>query len=88
MRIGERSIAKNYYSVNPLSVVSKIFEKLVNNRLVVHLEICSLFSDFQHGFKSSSVILTVVSDRIIRALNRAGATQAVAFDIFKAFRKV
>ena len=30
-----------------LSVVSKAFEKLVNNRFVDHLEKCGLFSDFQ-----------------------------------------
>ena len=36
----ERSIAKNYHLVSLLSVVSKIFEKLVNNRIVHHLEKC------------------------------------------------
>ena len=35
------------------SVVSKVFEKLVNNRIVDHLEKCGLFSDFQYGFRSS-----------------------------------
>ena len=30
--VGERSTAKNYRPVNLLSVVSKVFEKLVNNR--------------------------------------------------------
>ena len=29
-----------------LSVVSKVFEKLVNNRIVDHLEKYGLFSDF------------------------------------------
>ena len=33
--VGERSTAKNYRPVSFLSVVSKVFEKLVNNRLVV-----------------------------------------------------
>ena len=50
--VGERSTAKNYHPVS-LSVVSKVFEKLVNNRIVDHLEKCDLFSDFQYGFKSS-----------------------------------
>ena len=36
-----------------LSVVISIFEKLVNNRLVDLLEKCSIFSDFQYGFRSS-----------------------------------
>ena len=51
--VGERSTAKNYRPVSLLSVVSNVFEKLVNNRIVDHLEKCSLFSDFQYGFRSS-----------------------------------
>ena len=42
--VGERSTAKNYRPVSLLSVVSKVFEKLVNNRIVDHLEKCGLFS--------------------------------------------
>ena len=41
--VWERSTAKNYCSVSLLSVVSKVFEKLVNNRIVDHLEKCGLF---------------------------------------------
>ena len=89
--VGERSTAKNYHPVSLLSVVSKVFEKLVNNRIVDHLEKCGLFSDFQYGFRSSrssADLLTVVSDIIARAFNRSGATQAVALDISKAFDRV
>ena len=89
--VGERSTAKNYRPVSLLSVVSKVFEKLVNNRIVDHLEKCGLFSDFQYGFRSSrstADLLTVVSDRIARAFNRSGATRAVALDISKAFDRV
>ena len=50
--VGERSTAKNYHPVSLLSVVSKVFEKLVNNRIVDHLEKSGLFSDFQYGFRS------------------------------------
>ena len=50
---GERSTAKNYRPVRVLSVVSKVFEKLVNSRIVDHLEKSGLFSDFQDGFRSS-----------------------------------
>ena len=44
--IGERSTAKSYCPVSLLSMVSKVFEKLVNNRIVDPREICGLFSDF------------------------------------------
>ena len=89
--VGERSTAKNYHLVCLLSVVSKVFEKFANNRIVDHLEKCGLFSDFQYGFRSSrstADLLTVVSDRIARAFNRSGATRAVALDISKAFDRV
>ena len=36
--VGERSIAKNYHRVSVFSVVSKVFKKLVNDRIVDHLE--------------------------------------------------
>ena len=89
--VGERSTAKYYRPVSPLSVLSKVFEKLVNNRIVDHLEKCGLFSDFQYGFRSSRSIgdlLTVVSGRIARTFNRSGTTRAVALDISKAFDRV
>ena len=85
--VGERSAAKNYCPVSLLFVVSKAFEKLINNRIVDHLEKCGLFSDFQHGIRpcqSTADLLTVVSDRIARTFNRSGSTQAVALDICKA----
>ena len=89
--VGERSTAKNYCPVSLLSVVSKVFEKLINNRIVDHLEKCDLFSDFQYGFRSSrstADLLTVVPDRIARGFNRSGAARAVALDISKAFDRV
>ena len=36
--VGERSAAKNYLPVSLLSVVSKVFEKLINNKIVDHQE--------------------------------------------------
>ena len=72
-------------------MVSKVFEKLVNNRIVDHLEKCGLFSDFQYSFRSSRStvdLLTLVSDRIARAFNKSGATRTVAHDISNAFDRV
>ena len=39
----ERSTAKNYRTVGRLSVVSKVFIKLLNNRIVDHPEKCGHF---------------------------------------------
>ena len=89
--VGETSTAKSYHHVSLLFVVSKVFEKPVNNRIVDHLEKCGLFSDYQYCFRSSQStadLLTIVSDRIASAFNRSGATQAVARNISKAFDRV
>ena len=89
--VGERFKAENYYPVSLLSVVSKVFEKLVNSKIVDHLEKCGLSSGFQYGFRSSQStadLLTIVCDRIARAFNRSGATPAAGLDISKAFDRV
>ena len=72
--VGERSTAENYRPISLLSVVSKVFEKLINNRIVDYLEKYGLFSDFQYGFRSSGStadLLTHVFDRISRAFSRS-----------------
>ena len=51
--VGEWSTAKKCHPVSLLSVISKVFEKLKNNRIADRLEKCGLFSDFQYGFRSS-----------------------------------
>ena len=45
--VRERSTAKNCHPVSLLFVATKVFERLVNNRILDHLEKCSLFSDYQ-----------------------------------------
>ena len=52
--VGERSTAKNYHRVSLLSVVSKVFEKIVNNRIADHLEKYGLF------FLFSSMVLVLL----------------------------
>ena len=89
--VGERFAAKTCCLVSLPSVVSKVVEKSVNNRIVDHLEKCGLFSNFQYAFRSSrstADLLTVVSDRIAKAFNKSGATRTVALDITKAFDRV
>ena len=70
-------------------MVSEVFEKL--NRIVNHLEKYGLFLNFQYGLRSSgsyTELLTVVSDRIVKAFNRSGSTRAVVLDISKACDRV
>ena len=55
--VGKRSTAKNYRPVRLLSVVSEVFEKPVNNRIVDHLEKCGLFS-------ISNIVLGLLHQRL------------------------
>ena len=89
--VGERSMAKNYHFASFLSLVSKVFEKLVNNSLIDHLKKVALLSYFQCGFIScrlTSYLLTVASDRIASDCNRSGVTRAVALGISRASDRV
>ena len=55
------------------------------------IEKYGFFSDLQYGFMlfgSTEDLPTIVFNRITRAFNRSGATQATALDIYKAFNKV
>ena len=56
--VGERSTAKNFRPVSLLSVVSKVFEKFVNNRIVVHLEKCGLIFSMVLGLLDQLLIFS------------------------------
>ena len=83
--VAVRFTDKNCHPVSILFADCKIFEKLVDNR---SFEKYSLFSDFQYDFsfsRSTTALLIVLSDRIIRAFNRSGGTQTESLDISKTF---
>lgn len=83
--------AKKYCPVGLLFTVNKIFGKLINNKLVRHLEKSAVFTDFQCSLRAShstADLLTVVNDRIARAFNISAATRAAALDIANAFDRV
>ena len=90
-KVGERSTAKKYRPVSLLSVVSKVFEKFVNNRIVVIWRNMDFFSEFQYrfmSFQSTTNLLINVYDRIARTFIRSGAFRAVALDISKVFDRL
>ena len=48
--VEERCITKNYCPISLFSLVRKVFEKVINSRIVDHLEKYGLLSDLQYGF--------------------------------------
>ena len=64
-------MTKICHPINLVSVPGKVFEKLINNRLVDHQSNVAMFPDFQYGFRSfqsSADILTVVFDELLGLL--------------------
>ena len=70
---GKRYVWQKLTTLLIFFLFSKVYEKLVNNRLADHQENYGLFSDFHYSFRSfcsTADLLTVVSDRIARTCNR------------------
>ena len=70
-------MSKNNSPVSLLSVIIKDFEKLINNRLVIHLKKCGFSFWFSVWFQSSQLtadLESVVSNKIVSIFNRLWAT--------------
>jgi hypothetical protein len=82
---------ENYRPVALLSTTAKVFEALLNQHIMAFLERNKLLSDSQYGFRkarSTGDLLTVMTHRWAKALDRWGITVAVALDISRAFDRV
>lgn len=55
---GKRTSCSNYRPVSLTSIICKIFESLIRDKLLVFLESNSLLSKYQHGFRSGHSCLT------------------------------
>ena len=88
---GDRSDPTKYRPISLLPIISKLFESLINRKITDHLESLGLLTDQQYGFRrnrSTADLLTVITERIYRALDRCGEAKTVALDISKAFDRV
>ena len=88
---GEKSNPSQYRPISLLSVISKLFESVINKRILDHLEANNLLSDVQYGFRSlrsTADVLTVITHRISEAMVGGNLAKMVALDISKAFDKV
>lgn len=83
------SLTSNYRPVSLLSCTSKVFEKIVTNKLMAYLG--DLITDKQSGFlpfHSTVTQLLEIYDEIVQALNCQKEIQFLFFDISKAFDRV
>ena len=86
-----RSDPKNYRPISLLSVVGKVFERVVADVMCRHLKDNYLLSDQQFGFRpgrSTSDLLTLLTGDWQNALDDGLDTVVVALDIAGAFDRV
>ena len=84
----EKCKPKNYRPVSLLSVISKIFEKIIAKQLMEHLDQHYLLSNRQFGFRknrSTADLLTLLSKKWNDTLDAGRNTLVVALDIAGAF---
>ena len=59
---GKKSSCKNYRPISTLSVLSKVFERIVFERLYKFMQVNNLFYCHQYGFRSKMSTLQAVAD--------------------------
>ena len=88
---GNKSLPCNYRLISLTSVVCKMLETLIRNKLVHHLEDNKLLRNTQHGFRNKRSCLTNLLDFFYDIFNQYDESKAVDIiylDFQKAFDKV
>ena len=88
---GDPSLPSNYRPIALTSILSKVFESIINRKIWGCDEFSKSISDRQYGFRkerSTGDLLTLLSDSWSTTIRNFGETFAVALDISKAFDRV
>ena len=88
---GNQGLAENYRPVTLTSHVSKVFEKIVRNKIQTHLEDNELYNTKQHGFRKGRSCLSQLlehTERLIHYLEKGNNVDVIYLDFSKAFDRV
>ena len=88
---GERTEVSNYRPISILSCFSKIYERIMYNRLYDHLRINEILYQKQFGFQarnSTEHAALVLSDKILSAFEKSEFLLSLFIDLSKAFDTV
>jgi hypothetical protein len=90
-KAGDRTLVENYRPIALLSVISKIYEKVVRKRLIQYLEEANIINPRQYGFRNKSSTEGALFDlvnRIQTLTQRRRKVGVVFYDLRKAFDTV
>ena len=90
-KVKNPSEPSDYRPISLLSILSKVFEKIVSWQIISYLTANNLFDPFQSGFlphHSTETTLTKLTDDIRSGINDELITLLVLFDFSKAFDRV
>lgn len=88
---GDRGRVNNYRPISILSTLSKIFERIINNRLTKYLEQKNLLAKNQYGFrtgKSTDDAIHDFTDFITKKIDQKQKCLTIFLDLAKAFDTV
>lgn len=85
---GDPSNVENYRPISLLSSFSKIFERVLYDRIFAFLRLHGLLSDHQYGFvplRSTELAIYTAVDRIVELVDANQRVAGLYFDLSKAF---
>jgi len=85
---GDKTNMNNYRPISLLPVISKVFEKVLNNRINQHLNENNLIDDNQYGFRpehSTEDAIVKFVDHIEKELTKRKHVVSIFVDVSKAF---
>lgn len=88
---GDRDSVTNYRPISVLSVFSKVFEKVLNTRLIQFVKSNNILSNNQFGFrtgKSTEDAVLELTDTVTKNLDKKLKTVGIFLDLSKAFDTV
>ena len=88
---GEKSDPSNYRPISVLSLINKVFEKIIHTRLYKYLTKFKILYEYQFGFReghSTTQALIEITDRLKLAIDKQELTCGIFIDLTKAFDTV
>lgn len=87
-KAGKKNIISNYRPISILPVISKIFERILYNRLILFINKHNILSDNQFGFRanrSTCMPISLLVNKISQELDNNNLCISIFIDLSKAF---